>query len=68
MAVYGGQLRAEFGYDSGGRPVSVKYPSGDSLYVKYDAADRPNELWKTMPAPDPGTSCRPAPAMTGAGG
>jgi YD repeat-containing protein len=53
MAVFGGQLKAEFGYDAEGRLVTTKYPKGETVYLKYNAADRPNELWKTMAAPDP---------------
>jgi YD repeat-containing protein len=48
---WGGSLRAEFVYDAEGRPTRTTYPKGETLYVKYDAADRQNELWKTMPAP-----------------
>jgi YD repeat-containing protein len=51
MSGWIGQLKAEFSYDAEGRPYSVKYPKGDTLYLKYNEADRPKELWKTMPAP-----------------
>jgi YD repeat-containing protein len=48
MAVFGGERKAEFTYDSEGRLVTTKYPGGSSLYLKYDAADRPKELWKSV--------------------
>ena len=49
---WGGELKAEFTYDAEGRPHTTKYPNGETLYLKYDAADRSNELWKDLPSLD----------------